>query len=58
MRSTMAPEMSAAVMMAKVPWKAMKSTCGMVPLASAVTPDSQALSRLPIHADPSAKARL
>ena len=28
----MAPEMSAAVMMQNVPWNAMNSMCGMVPL--------------------------
>ena len=32
MRSTTAPEMSAAAMMANVPWKAMNSRCGIVPL--------------------------
>ena len=31
MRSTMAPEISAAVMIANVPWKHMKSRCGIVP---------------------------
>ena len=33
MRSTMAPEISAAVMIANVAWKAMNRMCGMVPLS-------------------------
>mgnify|MGYP006180805127 CR=1 FL=1 len=43
-RSAMAPEMSAAVMMAKVPWKAMNSRCGVAPQApvSSPTPFSSA----------------
>ena len=32
MRSTIAPEISAAVMIANVPWYAMNSTCGIVAL--------------------------
>ncbi len=58
MRSTTAPEIRAAVMMANVPWYAMNRTCGMVPLASVPTPASSAFVVPPIQAFPSAKARL
>jgi hypothetical protein len=37
-RSTTAPEMSAAVMMAKVPWYAMNSRCGVPPQAPPSSP--------------------
>jgi hypothetical protein len=58
MRSTTAPEMRAAVMIAKVPWYAMKRTCGMVPLASVPTPLSPRLAKLPSNGPPSPSARL
>ena len=47
MRSTIAPEISAAVMMANVPWKPMNRTCGIVPLASSPTPFNIANDRSP-----------
>ena len=58
MRSTMAPEISAAVMMAKVPWYAMNSRCGMVPLGARSTPFSSALLNPPSHGEPSENDRL
>ena len=47
MRSTIAPEISAAVMTAKVPWNAMNSTWGIVPCGSSVTPRSRLKFRPP-----------
>ena len=38
MRSTMAPEISAAVMIAKVPWKAMNSRWGIAPCPCGSSP--------------------
>ena len=55
-RSTTAPEMSAAVMMAKVPWNAMNRRCGMEPLGSTPTPSSSAIEKSPNQALPSPKA--
>ena len=56
MRSTIAPEISAAVMIAKVPWKAMKSRCGMVPCGSRPTPRRKNREVSPIQLLPAAKA--
>ena len=51
-RSTMAPEMRAAVMIANVPWYDMKSTCGMVPCASRPTPFKNTRDRSPTSGPP------
>ena len=48
-RSMIAPEMSAAVMMQNVPWNAMNSMCGMVPFASRPTPARKTFDRSPLH---------
>ena len=48
MRSTTAPEISAGVMIANVPWNAMNSRCGMAPCASMPTPRSPAKLSEPI----------
>ena len=40
MRSTIAPEISAAVMIANVPWKAMNSTCGISTSPLRLEPDA------------------
>ena len=56
MRSTIAPEISAAVITAKVPWNAMNSTCGIVPCGSSVTPRSRLKFRLPTRDVPGANA--
>ena len=50
MRSTIEPEISAAVMIAKVAWYPMKTTCGIVPCASSPTPRSSTLANEPIQA--------
>ena len=55
-RSTMAPEIRAAVMTANVPWNAMNSTWGIVPCGSSVTPLSRPNCSPPIHAVPGANA--
>ena len=52
MRSTIAPEISAAVMIANVPWKAMNSACGIVPLASRPTPFRKAFDMSPSQSLP------
>ncbi len=57
MRPTTAPEMSAAVMIANVPWNAMKSMSGMVPLGPIPTPFRKSIERSPTKAPPSPKAR-
>ncbi len=56
MRSTTAPEMSAAVMIANVPWNAMKSRCGMLPRGSSPTPARRASESPPENADPGPNA--
>ena len=56
MRSTMAPEISAAVMTAKVPWNAMNSTWGIVPCGSSVTPLSRLKPSPPTSEVPGANA--
>jgi hypothetical protein len=56
MRSTIAPEISAAVMIANVPWKAMKRACGIVPFASSPTPFMNAFEKSPSQLLPSVKA--
>ena len=56
MRSTMAPEMSAAVMIANVPWKHMKSRCGIVPCSERPTPFRKTRDVSPIQLFPGAKA--
>ena len=49
MRSTIAPMISAGVMMAKVIWKVKKTSSGMVPVRlSLPTPASRALLRPPM----------
>jgi len=55
-RSTIDPEISAAVMIAKVPWNPRNSACGMVPLASIPTPLRNAFDRSPSSALPEVKA--
>ena len=54
MRSTMAPEISAAVMIANVPWKHMNSRCGIVPCGSSPTPLRKTRDRSPIQLLPGA----
>ena len=50
MRSTIAPEISAAVMIANVPWKHMNSTCGMRrPVGSSPTPRRNSREVSPIQ---------
>ncbi len=56
MRSTIAPEISAAVMIAKVPWNAMNSRCGMVPCGSSETPRRKKREVSPIQLLPAVKA--
>ena len=56
MRSTIAPEMSAAVMMANVPWKHMKSRCGIVPCSDRPTPLRKTRDVSPIQSLPGANA--
>jgi hypothetical protein len=56
MRSTIAPEMRAAVMIANVPWYDMNSTCGIVPCGSSPTFLSRARERSPMAALPGPKA--
>ena len=48
--------MSAAVIMAKVAWNAMKTMCGIVPLGSRPTPRSPAIEKSPTRLFPSPKA--
>ena len=57
-RSTTAPETSAAVMTQKLPWKAKKSSCGMLwPSSGArLTPFISAWSKPPMIALPSENA--
>ena len=57
MRSTMAPEISAAVMIANVPWNAMNNRCGIVPWASSPTPRSPTKANPPTIGEPGAKAK-
>ena len=56
MRSTIAPEISAAVITANVPWNAMNSTWGIVPCGSSVTPRSRLKLSPPSQAVPGANA--
>ena len=43
-------------MIANVPWKAMKRTCGTVPLGSSPTPASRKFEKPPDNEDPSPNA--
>ncbi len=56
MRSTMAPEMSAAVMIANVPWKHMKSKWGIVPCSLNPTPLRKTRDVSPIQLFPGPNA--
>jgi hypothetical protein len=56
MRSTMAPEISAAVMIANVPWKHMNRSCGMVPCSARPTPLRNIFEVSPIQLLPAPKA--
>ena len=61
MRSTMAPEISAAVMMQNVAWNAMYNACGIVsgtiaPVSASPTPLRKAKDRSPSQFEPGLRA--